>query len=378
MKNTKIKLAYIVTESGCMNKHTGAYQHIQMGIKELSRHFEVVPLLPTNLKNNKFYKRKTKKISKIKKSGLWGFFRDIKDFCIFLIRGLFIANELKKLDIKIVYLRVQGLNPLSLYLRLCGYKVFLEANSLQFESRQKRFSSYISFLYKPFERFVYKCSTHTFFIGSYGCFWNLKEGNWTNIENGIEENHPFHINKINTGSKKLKIAILARFVDHHNGIFFSNALNIIDKKLHDLIELHLIGEGYDNLIEILPATISYKEYGFLSREQMPETLNSIHIGLIPDAPNYQSQMKLFDYAASGCLVLAPNTAHFKRLYTDKGILFFEKESPNSLARSITDLLLNKDDLQSMADMFQFHIKENYTWEKIFMKKVDIIKSFMQA
>jgi hypothetical protein len=36
----KMKLAYIVTEQGCMDPTTGAFQHISMGIRELSILFD--------------------------------------------------------------------------------------------------------------------------------------------------------------------------------------------------------------------------------------------------------------------------------------------------------------------------------------------------
>ena len=48
MENKKklTKLAYIVTEKGCMVPETGAFNHITSGIRELSKHFDLITLLP--------------------------------------------------------------------------------------------------------------------------------------------------------------------------------------------------------------------------------------------------------------------------------------------------------------------------------------------
>lgn len=374
-----MKIAYVVTEKGCMNPHTGAYQHISIGIKELSRYFEVIPLLPSDTEVNNIKHQVTyKSYSKFSKTGVWGLFRDIRDFYISSINGWYVAKKAKQLGCSIAYVRVQQLNPISLFLKFFGLKVFLEANGLQFETRKRRFSSWASWLHKPIERFIYQESTHTFFVGSYGDFWNINQENWTNVENGIEENHFPKQKERHSKNKILKIAILANFVDHHNGELLISSLNKIDKNLHKLFKLDLIGDGFDMLIKAIPKSINYTDHGFVPRHKLPLVLSYAHIGLIPDAPNYQSQMKLFDYAASGCLVLAPDTYHLKKLYTDKGALFFKKKSSSSLSKVITNLLLNKIDYQPQTKKLQEHVIENYTWKKIYKKKVDIIFKIIKS
>jgi len=379
MAKNKIKIAYIVTEIGCMNPHTGAYQHISIGIKELSRYFEVIPLLPSDKEVNKIKDQGiVKPYSKFNKTGAWGLLRDARDFYISSTNAWYIAKKAKQLDCSIAYVRVQQLNPISLFLKFFGLKVFLEANGLQFESRKKRFSSWAFWLHKPMERFIYQKSTHTFFVGSYGNFWNINEENWTNVENGIEEGHFSKRKEHHSKNKKLKIAIVANFVNHHNGELLIRSLNKIDKNLHKLFELELIGDGFGGFIKAIPKSIKYTDHGFISRKKIALVLSSIDIGLIPDAPNYQSQMKFFDYAASGCLVLAPDTFHLKKLYSDKGALFFKKESSSSLSKVITNLLLNKIDYQPLTKKLQEHVTQNYTWKKIFKKKADIIFNIIKA
>ncbi len=52
-KKNLIRLAYIVTEKGCMSPNTGAFEHIKNGIHELSKHFDLVTFLPKNIQSHK-------------------------------------------------------------------------------------------------------------------------------------------------------------------------------------------------------------------------------------------------------------------------------------------------------------------------------------
>ena len=42
----QLRGVYIVTEPGCMNPQAGAFRHINIGVKELNKHFTMTSLLP--------------------------------------------------------------------------------------------------------------------------------------------------------------------------------------------------------------------------------------------------------------------------------------------------------------------------------------------
>ncbi len=65
------------------------------------------------------------------------------------------------------------------------------------------------------------------------------------------------------------------------------------------------------------------DHGFIGRSCVGDLLRSMDIGVIPNCPPYGSQMKLLDYAAAGCLVLAPDVPHLVNFYSDQGVCFFE-------------------------------------------------------
>ena len=83
-------------------------------------------------------------------------------------------------------------------------------------------------------------------------------------------------------------------------------------------------------------------------------------GLITDCPPYTSQMKLLDYAASGCLVLAPYVVHLENLYLGKGVLFFTRRESTSLADKLKALILGDIAANEMAQTLQKHVLDKHT------------------
>ena len=122
-----------------MVPETGAFNHITSGIRELSKHFDLITLLPDKVKeiNSSKLNNFSKKINWYQKSGFWGMLRDTRDFINNWNQSKRIKKRLKNLDCKLAYIRVQGFHPLPLILKNCGISVFLEANGLQFENRQQ-------------------------------------------------------------------------------------------------------------------------------------------------------------------------------------------------------------------------------------------------
>jgi len=249
----------------------------------------------------------------------------------------------------------------------------LEANGLQHVSRKARFRSWLSWLYRPFERHVYRAADHVFFVGSYGQYWQLGRGNWTEVENGVElEMFDRRDTKIGT-ARPFRLVLLARLVAHHNGDLLSDAISKLAPPLRDQIELHLVGSGFEALKAQLDPQVRVKDHGFVSRENIGPLLRRMDCGVIPDCPPYGSQMKLLDYAASGCVVLAPDVFHLKNFYPDKGVVFFDRGDAASLSERIGALVSGEPGFDRMARVLQSHVLENYTWGAIFERKWSIIE-----
>lgn len=371
----KFRLAYIVTEQGCMCIETGAFNHIKNGIRELSKHFNLITFLPEKIEKSKQFKddNLSIKLKWYQQTGLWGMLRDIRDFIKNFKQSISIKKRLIASNCKIAYIRVQGLHPLPFILKKSGISVFLEANGLQFENRQQLFySSWLSWLYKPFERLIYKIADHVFFVGSYGQYWKLNSDNWSEVENGVEI-ELFPRREFPSCSKlPLKLAFLAKPVAHHRLDLLEKALNNIPKEFHKNLELHLIGNGLSDLSKKILPTIKTINHGFVKRKELGNLLTKMDIGLIPGGPLFNSQMKLMDYAAAGCLVVAANIDHLNNFYKENGICFFKNGSALSLRNKIILIMKDKINITKEANKLHVYVKNTFQWYQIFNTKAERI------
>lgn len=377
-----MKLAFVVTEAGCLDPTTGASQHIAMGMRELGKRTQLVsflaPVLKTAAPRSRAAGGKPGWRRHLQATGAWGTLRDLRDFTYRARQGWRIAKAVEAAGCEVAYVRAQCLQPISLFLRLRKIKVVLEANGLQYVSRKAQFRSWLSGLYRPFERCVYRTADHVFFVGSYGQYWRLASNNWTEVENGVE---PELINrrheKIGGRHRRLRLVVLSRLVAHHKGHLLPAAINRLEPSVRSRIELHLIGTGFDEIKHELELICRVKDHGFVSRDAIGNLLRRMDCGIIPDCPPYGSQMKLLDYAANGCLVLGPDVFHLKNFFSDKGMVFFTQNNIASLAERISALVSGDLPADELARALQDHVSQTYTWDVIFDRKWQIIPEIVE-
>lgn len=365
-----MKLAYVVTEKGCMDPTTGAYQHISVGIRELSKYFDLVSFLPETPKAAPL--RKGTKAGIAKRGKVYGALRDLRDFWRLTRDAWSVAKRVKQAGCSMAYVRVQSLSPVSALLKLRGVKTFLEANGLQFESRKRRFESLLSFVYEPYERWIYRHATYVFFVGSYGDYWQLDPENWCNVENGIEDSAFKRELSPKASVPPLRVCLVARLVGHHRIDVLVEALARINPAYRKCMELHLIGSGFDAVIDDLAECAHTVDHGHVARADLPELLQSMHLGLITGGPQYSSHMKLFDYAANGCLVVAPRTYHLERCFGGHGICFFDPEDSASLAKALQSQFADGQDRFKRCQTLRSLVYRKYTWTRIFEQKATIM------
>lgn len=376
-----MKIAYIVSEKGCMDPTTGAFQHIRMGIRELRQYASVKEYLPAlqpvraQTKPPKNSDARSYVGSRaIKESGMWGALRDLRDYLRSVSFGWKISRTVKRDGCDIAYVRVDQLQTVSFFLRLRGIKVFLEVNGLLFRARQSSYRSWLSFLYERLERRMLSRAHYVFFVGSYGQYWKLPNQNWMEVENGIEKTFRVSSPQVREHGSPLNLVLLARLMPHHRGELLVEALAGLDATTRQSIVVHLAGTGFDELRKELDQICKTVDHGFVQRSGVGQLLESMHIGLIVDCPPYGSQMKLFDYSAAGCVVLAPDVPHLVSFYQGQGIRFFSRGSSADLSSAILNISRNQIDANQDAQRFQTHILTNYTWDAVFARKWQAIKS----
>ncbi|WP_121967711.1 glycosyltransferase [Leptolyngbya sp. BC1307] len=315
----------------------------------------------------------------IYKSYLYGSFRDLKAFTISIAKALILLREILREDVDFVYVRAAFLDPLPFFLYILKIPCFIEANGLQFEGRQKYYSSLLVPVNRWIERLTYSIAQHVFFVGSYGDYWQLKSKNWSNVENGVESDFLKSFSECEkVFSGKVHIALIARLMAHHQPQLLIDSIKELDPTTRSKLCLHLIGSGLETIRDELHTCMDVVDHGFLNRDELAENLKQIHVGLIPGVPKYQSQMKLFDYGAAKCVVLVPKVHNFQRWFNESEIEFFEPEDAKSLSRTITDLANDPSRFIQKGDRLHQRIAQDFTWDKIFAAKAKIIKNCLAA
>lgn len=374
----RLSLAYIVTEAGCMDPTTGAYQHITVGVKELSKYADVqefFPEAPAKTKSGAGQGVPERGVSRVLKNTLLrGALRDIRDFSARFFRDLSLARRVKQSGVDVVYFRMDFPSFVTVFLPFFHVRVFIEANGIRHLERKTQARSVFQFVYEPLERYLYRKADHVFFVGSMGEYWNLSAENWTNVENGVEPTL-FQSRERPAGQgDTLKLVLVAKLMAHHRGSLLSEAIGELDPSLRDRVEVHLVGSGFDVLRSELAPLCPVVDHGFVARDEIGALLRDMDCGVIPDCPPFASQMKLLDYAACGCLVVAPDVFHIRNFYADKGVLFFEQGDSASLAEALEALIRGRIPVGDMARDLQSHVQETYTWDAIFDRKWSTIRA----
>tara|TARA_R110002033_G_C3896269_1_gene239480 strand:+ start:6336 stop:7481 length:1146 start_codon:yes stop_codon:yes gene_type:complete len=379
----KPKGIYLIQEEGCLNPSTGAFQHISMGVKHLASSFDLKVCLNSCRINLSTYKKQVSQKGKAKttrpteiKGPVYGTLKDLQLLFRNLtkIRGL--VKFFKTHSPEFVYERVSYLDFSGLiackYLRIPH---FYEANGFQFRGRKRYYKSFFVNFAKFLEKEAYKMSDYNFFVGSYGDYWGIKNKNWTNVENGIEKDFiiDFKEREINN-QDIIDICFVGRLMDHQKINVFVDALSVFSNK--NQIRINLIGSGLEVIeSEIKNLDIQVVNHDFVDRTNIVSLLSAFDIAIISGSNPYQSCMKLFDYGAAGCAVIAPDIHNLKLWFGEE--LFFFDGSTEDLSKKLDILVKNQNNLihfygKSLNDK----VKNNFTWEIIFEQKSNIIKNYI--
>mgnify|MGYP001603084511 CR=1 FL=1 len=376
---------YLVSEPATLIKGSGAFRHIEVGRSYLSKHFSIsfYPLCKVpSTKTSSSAKVKPPKEIKIGRFKRWcidiGLWHTIKDLKILFENHKSVVSHYKNIKARqadFIYERSSFLNfgglIISKWLKIPH---FYENNGIKFLERKRHFKSWLNWLWEYLEKTAYRKSDYVFFIGLRGNSIHLKTKNWINIENGVEADF---LQKFVKHEKQfgtvINICFMGSLMQHHGFELLIQALAKMDTRQ---FHLHLIGAKFDAIVPKLEPLVETTNHGFLNREELVETLMTMHIGVIPDGNEFVSFMKLFDYGASRCLVVAPKLKNLKYWFTEEEILFFEKGNDVSLAQALTQALRDEDLIPNKGNKLYNKIAEKHTWDQVFQEKAAIISKFL--
>jgi len=139
--------------------------------------------------------------------------------------------------------------------------------------------------------------------------------------------------------------------------------------------------GSDSDIERLSRTKN-DNIKFISRvasDAVPRWLMAADILVLPNSARYKiskyytSPLKLFEYMASGVPMVASDLPSLREVVSEKEAFFFEPDNSTSLARTIENVVKNKDQARARAARAQQKVRQ-YTWNKRAQNICDILKN----
>lgn len=376
----KWKIGYLVTERGCLAPGSGAYQHISVGINELSRCFDMVRLFHTPKVSTKppFHNSNRLKPSWYKHTYLWGTLRDLQILFRQLITFPHFFLNVKRHEIHAIYERSAFLSFQGFWVsKLVGLPHFIENNGLKyFEFKENR--SLFQPFYERWEKMVYQSASHVFFVGTWGVLAELRTENWSNVENGVEKKLlEDHLNfPIARDDQSLRLAMIARVMPHHNLGVLAKALN--DYKGNLPVTLTLIGQGFEHFVsEVNNSDVQITQAGILPRSKALNLLATSHCGIVTCSEPYPSHMKLLDYAAVGLLAIVPKTNCLDHYYEPDLVSFYHSDKSDDLLQTLHCCAENVKGCKAKGQKLQLFVRENYTWEKIFEAKSSVMKTILE-
>ncbi|WNC68462.1 glycosyltransferase [Thalassotalea nanhaiensis] len=244
-----------------------------------------------------------------------------------------LAVAIKTFKPDFIYERYNLYQPAGIWAsKLFNIPIMLEVNAPLVYERRKYSGLALTWLATKIERYTWQNATHTLpvsrVLADYLIKAGVKEKNITVIHNGVNKHFLESLTPITSHEDKEEIIIgFVGFIHRWHGL--DKAIEAIAKHKKKSLKLICIGDG-----DILPElkqqaeNLGIKEKviftGLLNRKQTLEQIKQFDIALQPNVTHYASPLKLFEYMAVGCLIIAPDCDNIKEILTDESALLFNK------------------------------------------------------
>ena len=138
---------------------------------------------------------------------------------------------------------------------------------------------------------------------------------------------------------------------------------------HPAVRLTIAGEGPARpALERQVAALGIQEHvvftGLADRATVPTLLASFDIALQPRVVDYASPLKIFEYMAAGCAIVAPDQPNIREVLTDnETALLFDSANPDAMWNAIVRLLADPELRQRLGEAAKEAVRQrDYTWD----------------
>lgn len=192
--------------------------------------------------------------------------------------------------------------------------------------------------------------------------------------------------KLDKAAAKKRIGVESNLVIGFNG--FVRSWHRLDRVV-DFVADH--GTEFDAKFVVIgegPAKTEIEQYartrgvanaviflGLVDRDRIADCLAAFDIAVQPDVTAYASPLKLFEYMALGCAIVAPSKPNIREVLADgKSAVLFDPESPNGFGDALTDLCSDAELRARVgAGARQLIGDRGYTWERNAQRVVKLFR-----
>lgn len=192
------------------------------------------------------------------------------------------------------------------------------------------------------------------------------------VPNGVDpERYPAEASQRQTAKERLGLGdrVVLGFVgfvrDWHG---LPHIMDFVSTRRDLPIYLLIVGDGLDR--ERLEARIASLDIGdrarltgFVPRDEVPTYIAAFDIALQPAATAWASPLKLFEYLAAGCAVIAPNAPNIREVLThEQNALLFDPDDTAQLVEMLRRLYEEPALRAKLGEQAQRLVIEHpYTW-----------------
>ncbi len=182
-----------------------------------------------------------------------------------------------------------------------------------------------------------------------------------NNENVAEISNQYHLN----GYKV--IGFVGSILPHHGVDILIEAFNLV---FHKNIKTKLLIVGDGSIVSHLKTTINKLNLqnnviftGKIPHHLVFNYIQIMDVCVMAKSNWYGSPIKIFEYAAIGKPVIAPNTLPLQDVMVNNENGIVAEMNAESIANAIQYLLENKDEANKMAETFKQQVLDKYTWQQ---------------
>ena len=254
--------------------------------------------------------------------------------------------------------------------------LLLEINAPLFEERSKYGGLSIKWLARWTEHYVWRNADQLFVVTNVlaECVKKIgiNDARITVTPNGVDlEEYNFTHKKVDAkydlSLGNLLVLGFVGFIREWHGL--ERVIEVISENNNIDCIFYVIGEGPGKKkleIQAIERNVEdkVKFVGLIERESIIKHIYAFDIALQPDVVAYASPLKLFEYMACSCAIIAPDSENIKEvLRHEDNALLFDSNNPNDFACAIERLI--KD--QNLANKISENARKTidmrpYTWE----------------